>query len=102
MPGAEKVALVAATVSLSNVTLPGPETLDHLTVKAPGGTGRPSSDALPLRKNWVTGFTMSPSGPAETTGAMLSAGSEWTVTVAKSTEVFEPVSGPSSAKSWRT
>ncbi len=43
MPATENVAVVLTTLALAKLTVPGPLTLDHETVTAPGGLGSPSS-----------------------------------------------------------
>lgn len=48
VPGVEKEAVVAGAAALPKVTVPGPFTLLHVTVTAPGGFGRPSSVTVPL------------------------------------------------------
>ena len=49
MPAPENEAVVARSVLLENVTVPGPLTLDQVVVKAPGGFGIPSSEAEPIK-----------------------------------------------------
>ena len=49
VPAAEKVAVVLAAFGLANVTVPGPLSLLHEYVNAPGGFGSPSSVAEPLK-----------------------------------------------------
>jgi hypothetical protein len=48
-PPAEKAAPVLAAVGSTNVTVPGPLTLVHVYVNAPGGFGSPSSVAEPFK-----------------------------------------------------
>ena len=50
-----------------NVTVPGPETKDHVVVSVPGGFGNPSSDADPDSEADAGHVTVW-SGPALTTG----------------------------------
>jgi hypothetical protein len=48
VPTAENLALVLTDVLLPHVIEPGPETLDQLSVVAPGGVGSPSSVTAPF------------------------------------------------------
>ena len=48
MPVAEKLAVVALALALAKVTVPGPLTLDQVTVRVLPA-GKPSSEAVPLR-----------------------------------------------------
>ena len=49
VPGSANVAVVIGADASTNVTAPGPLTVLHVYVNAPGGFGRPSSVAEPLR-----------------------------------------------------
>jgi hypothetical protein len=49
VPSIEKLAEVFSALASPNVTVPGPLTVDHIVVNAPGGLGNPSSVAVPLR-----------------------------------------------------
>ena len=46
-PAAENDAEVDNADALPNVTVPGPDTFDHVVVTVAGGFGRLSSDAVP-------------------------------------------------------
>jgi hypothetical protein len=88
------VAVVEAAAGFAKVTVPGPETLVHAAVTAPGGLGRPSSLAEPASVA-AAGIVTSRSGPASAVGAWFPA---LTTTVTSS----EAVSVESSAvsRSW--
>ena len=60
--------MVLAALTLANVTVPGPFTLAHVKVRAPGGFGSPSSLADPAKAALNVGTVWS--GPALTTGAL--------------------------------
>jgi hypothetical protein len=45
----EKLAVVFNALTLPKLTVPGPETFDHVVVSVAGGFGSPSSLAEPLR-----------------------------------------------------
>jgi hypothetical protein len=64
------VAVVLAAAGLANVTVPGPLTSLQEYVNAPGGFGRPSSVAEPL-KVAALGRVIVRSGPAFATGRLL-------------------------------
>ena len=70
VPGTANVAVVAGAEASANVTTPGPLTVLHVYVNAPGGFGRPSSVAEPLKLT-PFGSVIVRSGPALTTGALL-------------------------------
>jgi hypothetical protein len=70
VPGTANVAVVAGAEASANVTAPGPLTVLHVYVNAPGGFGRPSSVAEPL-KLALFGSVIVRLGPALTTGALL-------------------------------
>jgi hypothetical protein len=70
VPGTSNVAVVAGAEASANVTASGPLTVLHVYVNAPGGFGRPSSVAEPL-KLALFGSVIVRSGPALTTGALL-------------------------------
>jgi len=70
VPGTANVAVVAGAEASANVTASGPLTVLHVYVNAPGGFGRPSSVAEPL-KLALFGSVIVRSGPALTTGALL-------------------------------
>src|SRR2546426_1032902 len=69
-PAAEKVAVVLSALEALNVTVPGPLTLLHMMVSAPGGLGSPSSVAVPVRLA-AFGSVIVWLAPALTTGALL-------------------------------
>src|SRR5205814_693167 len=69
-PPAEKAAPVLAAAGSTNVTVPGPLTLVHEYVNAPGGFGSPSSVAEPL-KVAALGRVIVRLGPAFATGRLL-------------------------------
>ena len=46
-PGALKVTEVTSEEALAMLAVPGPLARDHVWVSAPGGSGRPSSEAVP-------------------------------------------------------
>ena len=48
-PAAENDAVVDNELAFPNVVVPGPDTLDQVTVTAAGGFGNPSSEAVPDR-----------------------------------------------------
>jgi hypothetical protein len=77
-PGAENDAVVDNAEAFPNVTVPGPDTRDHVVVTAAGGFGRPSSDALP-DNDAVAGNVTDWSVPAFTTGAWFTGVLELTV-----------------------
>ena len=85
---------MAAALTSAKVTVPGPLTSVQVRVNAAGGSGQPSSVAVPLRDALLGRATVW-SGPASTTGGWFCG---WTVTVSWS----PATSWPSSAASWRT
>jgi hypothetical protein len=46
-PPAENDAVVDNELAFPNVTVPEPDTCDHVVVNVAGGAGNPSSDAVP-------------------------------------------------------
>src|SRR5512132_4587350 len=68
VPDAEKLAVVSTALALPKLTVPGPLTLLHVVVTAPGGLGRPSSVTVPSRLA-ALGSVIVSSAPALTTGA---------------------------------
>ena len=46
-PAAENDAEVDNADAFPNVTVPGPDTCDHVVVNVPGGAGKASSEAVP-------------------------------------------------------
>jgi hypothetical protein len=72
------VAVVTGEEAFAKVTVPGPETMDHVLLRVPDG--RPSSCTLPFR-----GAFDKPTeafGPADTVGAWFDAALTLMVTVA--------------------
>src|SRR3989338_4703186 len=70
VPDDEKVAVVVSEVASANVTVPAPLCLLHVVVVA-GGSGRPSSVALPCKVTWLAGSVIVWFAPAFTTGGLL-------------------------------
>jgi hypothetical protein len=75
--------VVEAELGLAKVTVPGPDTLVHAAVTAPGGFGSPSSPTAPDSVAAAGRVTVR-SGPASAVGAWLA---PLTVTVTSSDAV---------------
>ena len=73
MPAVEKLAVVDKRLEFPNVTVPGPLTILHVVVIAPGGFGSPSSVAVPLNAA-LLGNVIVWSTPAFTAGAWFGVG----------------------------
>ena len=61
-------AVVDNELAFPNVAVPGPDTCDHVTVTVAGGSGNPSSDAVPTSDALFGNVTVW-STPAFTVGA---------------------------------
>ena len=72
-PATENDAVVDNADAFPNVTVPGPDTFDHVLVNVPGGFGSPSSDAVPDRDADDGNVTVL-SVPAFTVGAWFTGG----------------------------
>ena len=71
VPGTENVAFVDSAFGALNVTAAGPLTRLHVVVSWPGGTGLPSSVAVPVSVVVPGDARDSDPTPAPTTGAAL-------------------------------
>ena len=68
MPAWVNPAVVSGALAWANTTVPGPLALLQATLSAPGGSGRPSSVAVPARSA-DPGRATARSGPALAEGA---------------------------------